>query len=56
MRYLFSASKIAAFFKPYPDAFMQAHTISKRITSRSENPNVPETMEPFTYPELAMLK
>ena len=34
---------------PYPDADMEYHTISKRITSRSEDSNVPETLLPFTY-------
>ena len=33
---------------------MKAFTISKRITSRTQDPNVPETMEPFIYPELAL--
>lgn len=47
---------IRSFFNPYPESEMQNHTISKRITSRNENSNSPETIEPFTYPELALLK
>ncbi len=47
---------IQSFFDPYPEEKMQNHTISKRITSRTENSNVPETVEPFNYPELALLK
>jgi len=47
---------IQSFFDPYPQEKMQFHTISKRITSRTEDSNVPETLEPFTYPELALLK
>lgn len=47
---------IRSFFNPYPEREMQSHTISKRITSRSENSNSPETLEPFAYPELALLK
>ncbi|MFZ1785104.1 MAG: SOS response-associated peptidase [Ferruginibacter sp.] len=47
---------IQSFFQPYPETDMQNHTISKRITSRTENSNAPETIEPFTYPELALLK
>ena len=31
---------------------MQAHTISKLITDRARDSNVPEVMEPFEYPEL----
>ena len=47
---------IQSFFDPYPEEKMQNHTISKRITSRTENSNVPETVEPFNYPELTLLK
>ena len=39
---------------PLDDQLMTAHTISKRITSRKEDPNDPATVEPFDYPELAM--
>ena len=48
--------EIQTFFSPYPDEQMQQHTISKRITSRTDNSNVPETIEQLTYPELALLK
>jgi putative SOS response-associated peptidase YedK len=34
---------------------LEAHTISRRITSRHENPNVPEVQQPFVYPELPAL-
>jgi putative SOS response-associated peptidase YedK len=37
---------------PFPDTQMQAHSISKRITDRYQDSNVPETLEPFNYPEL----
>lgn len=46
---------IASMLCPYPDAEMTAHTISKRITSRLDNSDVPEVVEPFVYPELALL-
>ena len=49
-----SKEEIGSFFKPYPESEMKAFTISKRITSRTQDPNVPETMEPFIYPELAL--
>ena len=47
---------IVSFFIPYPEEEMQNHTISKRITSRTEDSNVPETLTPFNYPELELLK
>jgi putative SOS response-associated peptidase YedK len=49
-----SKEDIQSFFTPYPESAMQNHSISKLITSRTENPNVPEVMEPFIYPELAL--
>ncbi len=48
--------EINSFFIPYPEEKMQNHTISKRITSRTEDSNVIETLSPFEYPELALLK
>jgi putative SOS response-associated peptidase YedK len=51
-----SKDEITSFFMPFPDDNMQNHTISKRITSRTESSNVPETLAPFEYPELAFLK
>lgn len=38
---------------PYPADRMHSHSISKRITSRTESTDAPEVLEPFTYPELA---
>jgi len=38
---------------PYPADRMHSHSISKRITSRSEPSDAPEVLEPFNYPELA---
>ncbi len=48
--------EIKALMKPYEDSNMDAFTISKRITSRTENPNDVTTAEPFTYPELQLLE
>lgn len=39
--------------KPFDDSLMEAYSISKRITSRTENSNVPEVMERFEYAELS---
>ena len=43
---------IQQFFKPFPESEMAYHTISKLITSRVDNSNVPEVVEPCNYPEL----
>jgi putative SOS response-associated peptidase YedK len=43
---------IKSFFHSYPDGNMEAWTISKRITSRTENPNVKEVFEKVEYDEL----
>lgn len=38
---------------PYPADRMHSHSISKRITSRTESSDAPEVLSPFEYPELA---
>ena len=38
--------------KPFDSGRMKAHTISRLITSRDHNSNVPEVTEPVEYPEL----
>ncbi|GAB2574548.1 SOS response-associated peptidase [Spirosoma areae] len=38
---------------PYPARRMHSYSISKRITSRTEPTNVPQVIEPATYPELS---
>jgi putative SOS response-associated peptidase YedK len=49
-----SLSKQAAetMLVPYDETLMEAFTISRLITSRQRNPNVPAVSQPFTYPEL----
>lgn len=47
-----SVEKMQFLMQPYVSADMQAHTISKLITSRRENSNVPAVTEAFSYPEL----
>lgn len=37
------------FFQPYPEQEMEAHSISKLITSRTENSNVPEVIDKYDY-------
>jgi putative SOS response-associated peptidase YedK len=41
-----------ALLVPYDATQMEAFTISRLITSRQRNPNVPEVVAPFSYPEL----
>jgi putative SOS response-associated peptidase YedK len=41
--------------KPYPADDMQAHTISKLITSRTQASNQVDVKAPFEYPELHLL-
>ncbi len=46
---------ILQLMQPLPEGMLTAHTISKRITSRTEDPNVPEVKEKFVYVELPEL-
>jgi putative SOS response-associated peptidase YedK len=41
-----------AFLTPYDEHEMEVFTISRLITSKQRNPNVPEVLLPFMYPEL----
>jgi putative SOS response-associated peptidase YedK len=50
-----SKDEIKQLMIPFDENLMKAHSISKRITSRKDNPNVPEVSEEFTYPELGPL-
>ncbi len=40
--------------KPFDPSAMKANTISKLITDRNRNSNVPEVLESFSYPELQL--
>ncbi len=44
--------EILAMCAPFDEKKMKAHTVSRLITSRTENPDVPEVLEEFNYPEL----
>jgi len=50
-----SESDIKSLMKPLDENLMTAYTISKRITSKTENPNSPETLVPYNYPELELI-
>jgi len=45
-----TTEKINSFFHPYPEENMDYYPISKRITSRTEDSNVPETITPHPQP------
>jgi putative SOS response-associated peptidase YedK len=45
--------QIASFFPAIDDRLLEAHTVSRLLTSRKENPNVPKVQETFEYPELS---
>jgi len=47
-----SDDEIKEFMVAYPDDEMNAYTISKRITSKTQERNVKEVIEPFNYPEI----
>lgn len=42
------------FSVPFPSAGMQAWTVSRRLVSRSEERNAPESVVPHLYPEVQM--
>ncbi len=44
-----SVAEIKSLFKPYPDAALQNHTVSKLINSRTEDSDVVEVTELYLY-------
>ena len=50
-----TSQQIQELFKSYPESSMGYHTISKTISSRQIDSNIPEVTSPFIYPELALL-
>lgn len=51
-----SREEISALTKPLEQELMEAHPISKLITLKSVNRNVPAVQEAFDYPELSKFK
>ena len=47
-----TAGQVSALLKPYDEGDMEAYTISRLITSRTEDRNVPKLLEPHEYKEL----
>ncbi len=50
-----SKDEILSLCAPFDENLMQAHTVSRLITSRTRSPNVPEVQEEFEYEELEAL-
>jgi putative SOS response-associated peptidase YedK len=50
----YGKDQTASLLTPYDDHDMEAYTISRLITTKNRNPNVPEVLTPFRYPELQM--
>lgn len=48
-------AEIKKLLRPFPENAMKYHTISKLITSRSQDSNVPEVLDAFSYPEIQSL-
>jgi putative SOS response-associated peptidase YedK len=44
--------QVETLLAPYDEQLMEAFTISRLITSKYQNPNVPEVLHPFSYAEL----
>ncbi|CAN5306866.1 SOS response-associated peptidase [soil metagenome] len=44
--------QIKQLMQPLEEGLLEAHTVSKLVTSRTENPNVPEVKKEFLYTEL----
>ena len=47
-----SKEEIQSFMKLFDEKLMEAHTTSKLIISRTENPNVPKVQDYYAYSEL----
>ncbi|HBT16122.1 MAG TPA: SOS response-associated peptidase, partial [Firmicutes bacterium] len=50
-----STEEILSLTRPLDDSLMEAHTISRLITSKTEQRNVPAIQNEFRYPELTEL-
>lgn len=48
-----SQEDVLSFCKPFDENLMQAHSISKLFSSKTENTNIAEIQMPFNYPELS---
>jgi len=48
-------SESLSILRPFDESEMEAYTISKLITAKDQNPNVPQIIEPFQYTDLEPL-
>ncbi len=51
---IYEKQQLQQIFSSYPDEELEAYTISKVILS--ENPDIPEILKPWTYPELQQVQ
>jgi len=47
--------EILALCAPFDETCMKAHTVSRRLTSRTQDSNVPEVQKEFAYPEIDVI-
>jgi putative SOS response-associated peptidase YedK len=47
--------EINSYLSPYPEEELEAYTISRLITSKTQEKNVEEVIKPYNYPELVGL-
>ncbi|MFH1101189.1 MAG: hypothetical protein V1726_04035, partial [Methanobacteriota archaeon] len=47
-----SKDRAQSLLVPYDEQEMEAYTISRLITSRTQDPNTPDVLKPYHYPEL----
>ena len=52
LRVSLKKESVQALLAPYDEQGMEAFTISRLISSKQRNPNVPEVLLSFMYPEL----
>jgi putative SOS response-associated peptidase YedK len=52
LRCLLDKDRAKSFLVPYDENSMEAYTISRLITSRTQDPDTPQVLDPYTYPEL----
>ena len=50
-----TVEEIKNLMQPIDENLIQAYSISRRITSKTLNPNAPETLERIDYPELRLI-
>ena len=52
----FDIAEIGSILEPYDQGKMEAFPVSRLLSSKSRNTNVPEVMAPFVYEDLTEIK